>query len=104
MEEKQVEQAVQKHKHRLMRQRIMDILKSEYPNPVDKKIIWFTLDDLGSTATEQEVDGHLKYLEDRGYVMHEDVGGPKSGTVIYYITSEGVDILDGITQNGGVAW
>ncbi|MEW5804320.1 MAG: hypothetical protein AB1847_19675 [bacterium] len=99
-----IEQSVKKHKHRLMRQRILEILKSENPNAVDGKVIWFALDDLGMTATEQEVGAELKYLEDRGYIRKAEVGGPSLGALIYNITAEGIDLLDGILTNGGVAW
>jgi len=104
MDKQVIHKAVEKHTHRIMRQKILEILLCEHPKPVDRKIIWFALDDLQITSTEEALDSNLLYLEERGYVRKEAVGGLELGSTVYYITAEGIDVMDGIKQNGGVAW
>lgn len=47
-----------------------------------------------------DLRSHLTYLEDRGYVKPRSVSG--EAAVMWRITAEGVDILEGVKTDSGV--
>ncbi|MDZ4373073.1 MAG: hypothetical protein U1C74_16840 [Phenylobacterium sp.] len=49
----------------------------------------------------EAIRGHLYYMKDRGYTKFKDVQG--SGYLLWRITADGEDILDGTDKDQGIA-
>jgi len=51
-----------------------------------------------------EIEEALRYLEDKGYIQAEDVKiSPRLSYKFYRITARGIDLLDGIVEEKGIA-
>lgn len=51
-----------------------------------------------------EIEEALRYLEDKGYIQSEDIKiSPRLSYKFYRITARGIDLLDGIVEEKGIA-
>lgn len=66
--------------------------------PVDSKVLYCIVADLGYEADDTELDGHVTYLVNGGYVTREERSAGGVTVVMVTITKEGIDLLDGINK------
>jgi len=51
-----------------------------------------------------EIEEALRYLEDKGYIQSEDIKiSPRLSYKFYRISAKGIDVLDGIVEEKGIA-
>lgn len=91
-------------KNKKTRGYILRILKLSYPQAVGTNILDVCLIDAGLGTTSGKLIGHLKYLEDKGYVRVKDVELSKVAKSMHLVelTSAGIDILEGTIVDPGV--
>jgi hypothetical protein len=91
-----------KERYRRIRGAILKLLAYEHPKWIDQKVLYFLLDDLSMTISEEEFESHLAYLEERGLVKIEKRKAGKVGVSMILISSEGLDVLDGFKPDVGI--
>lgn len=89
-------------KNRRIRIALLNILKTEYPGAVDLKVLQFAMDNLGYPMPEGMLEAHLRYLEEKGYVISESRTGFGFQVAFASLTAEGWDLLDGLIHERGV--
>jgi hypothetical protein len=91
-----------KEKYKRIRGAILKLLAHQHPWPIDSKVLYFLLDDLRLTITNEEFKSHCAYLEQKEYVKQD--ARKTSGVEIemLVITPKGLDVLDGYTSDVGV--
>jgi DNA-binding HxlR family transcriptional regulator len=89
-------------KNKRMRVAILELLKTEFPGPLDCKVLQFSLDNLGYPIPEGALSAQLTYLAQKGYVRVEQKR--KIGFEISFaaLTAEGWDLLDGHIHEKGI--
>jgi hypothetical protein len=80
------------------RDTILEILHSNYPNPVGEKVVASLVSEAGYPADEEQVIKDLNYLKGKNMVEIEEVGNKQYGMkrTISKITAEGIDYLEGV--------
>lgn len=91
-----------KERYRRIRGAILKLLACEHPKWVDGKVLYFLLDDLNMTISEEEFESHLAYLEERGLIKKEERKSGKLKLSMLLISSKGLDVLDGFENEVGV--
>ena len=91
-----------KERYRRIRGAILKLLAHEHPGTLDVKVLHFLLDDLRYTITEEELESHLAYLEEKGCVKLEKRKTTGVKIQMAVITSAGLDVLDGFQSDCGV--
>jgi DNA-binding transcriptional ArsR family regulator len=96
--------ALQAVKNKKTRGYILRILKLSYPQAVGTNILDVCLIDAGLGTTPGKLIGHLKYLEDKGYVRIKDVELTQMAKSMHLVelTSIGIDIIEGTIVDPGV--
>jgi hypothetical protein len=89
-------------KNRRIRTALLRLLKTEYPGALDLRALQFALDNLGYPMPEGELEAHLGYLGEKGYVSlkkHEGFGVEIS---FASLSATGWDLLDELITEKGV--
>lgn len=86
---------IQKERYRKIRGRILQILIKWHPAPLDFTEIHVFLDDLGYSITREELESHLAYLEEPGYIRIEKRKAEGIKVQKVRIMKKGIDIVDG---------
>lgn len=83
---------------------ILKVCKLSYPQPIGSNVINVCLIDAGMGTGGAMLEGHLKYLADRGYVTLKSAGLSILGTSISLVdlTAKGIDLLEGTIDDSGV--
>lgn len=89
-------------KNKRIRIALLELLKTEYPGALDTKILMFSLDNLGYPLTEDILEAHLKYLQEKGYALLEMKKGYGFKIAFVSLTAKGWDLLDGHIHEDGV--
>lgn len=91
-----------KERYRRIRGAILKFLAHEHPGPLDFKVLHFLLDDLKYNITEEELESHIVYLADKGFVKRET--RKSTGVEIEMVTAtpKGLDVLDRFVEDVGV--
>ena len=91
-----------KERYRRIRGTILKLLAHVHPGPLDIKVLHFLLDDLGYPITEEELESHIAYLEDKKFAKRElrKTSGVKIEMI--KISADGLNLLDGFTDDVGV--
>ncbi len=79
------------------RGQIMRVASMFYPTPVSIRQIKISLAEYGITVTA-DTDKHLYYLADKGYIRQDD----KDEGGLVYITSKGIDLVEGTIEDEGL--
>lgn len=89
-----------------IRKWILVICEKAYPYGASEELIELTLDNLDYNQSPTEIQGHLTYLEDKGYIEVEELKAPEAGLKrrIAKLTPKGKDLLEGnIPTDPGIA-
>lgn len=89
-------------KHRRIRTALLKLLRTEYPGALDLKALQFALDNLGYPMPEGDLDAHLKYLEEKGYVHLKKHKGFGVEISFASLSAAGWDLLDEFITEKGV--
>ena len=83
---------------------ILKVIKLSYPQPVGSNVIDVCLIDAGMPCSMTQLEGHLHYLTDRGYVTIKSNEMKEIGNRILLVnlTSHGIDVLEGTLKDEGV--
>ena len=76
---------------------IITILYKAHPDKISQKEIWFQLDQLGTTLSEDVLASEIVYLRDKGYLSSEEQRGSRLAAKIYLLrlTPKGIDLMEG---------
>lgn len=85
---------------------ILKVCKIDYPRPVGSNIIDVCLLDAGMHTSPSQLEGHLKYLQERGYVTLNRVGisGMGAPIILVTLTAQGIDLLEETISDQGVCF
>ncbi|AJA42399.1 hypothetical protein AJ85_05720 [Alkalihalobacillus alcalophilus ATCC 27647 = CGMCC 1.3604] len=91
-------------KNKQTRGYILKIAKISYPEAVGANTIDVCLLEYGLGLSGQSLKGHIKYLEDRGYVATREIQLEQLGRKVPLVelTSKGIDLLEGTIEDAGV--
>ena len=89
-------------KNKRLRTAILGLLKTEYPDSLDIKILRFSLDAIGYTLREADLSAHLRYLEEKGLIRQTTKKGYGFSISFVSLTARGWDLLDGSIKEHGV--
>lgn len=83
---------------------ILKVCKISYPQPVGSNVLDVCLVDAGMTTSPTQLEGYIKYLEERGYVTMKEAGLSLLGTTLLLVnlTAKGIDLLEGTLDDPGV--
>lgn len=86
-----------KNESKELRGAILTICKVSYPGGVSHQVITMTLRGAQFNTSPTVIDGHIKYLEEKGYVRQKEIKCDDTGLArqLVYITPEGLDLVDG---------
>lgn len=85
-----------------IRSSLLRLLKLSYPGALDLKALLFALDNLGYPMPEQELEAHLRYLEEKELVRIESRKGFGFSIAFAALAARGWDLLDGLVGECGV--
>ena len=88
-----------------IRGKILRVLQVNFPYGVGDQLLSDVLQDAQFNVSPQQVQGHLIYLEEKGYVTQEknEVRYLGLARMIIKLTAHGIDLLDGnIESDPGV--
>ncbi len=76
---------------------ILTICKVSYPGGASHQLINITLDNAQFAVSPAVVDGHIKYLEEKGYIRQEEAKCNSTGICrdMVFITAQGLDLMEG---------
>ncbi|HZP02854.1 MAG TPA: hypothetical protein VFD30_21570 [Terriglobia bacterium] len=85
-----------RHKE-LIRGKLLYYLKLIYPNSATLPLLQGELDIFGYPVPLEDLNFHIAYLIEKGYVAADNVRGPHSNRriALVKITAKGIDLLDG---------
>lgn len=89
-------------KYKRIRGAILKLLAHQHPWPIDSKVLYFLLDDLRLTITDDEFKSHCAYLLQKGYLKQEKRKTSGVEIEMLTITPQGLDVLDGLVPEHGV--
>jgi hypothetical protein len=83
---------------------LLRTLKIGYPGPTGSHLLEVCLLDAGMPVTRVEVEAHLQYLEEKGYVRTSRAKLEITGTPILLatLTPRGIDLLEKTIDDPGV--
>lgn len=88
---------------REIRGRILKILEASYPFPAGDRLIANILSDARYCCSPAEVQTHLAYLTEKGYLETEEVEYELGHRLMVRLTAVGKDLLEGsIPSDPGV--
>lgn len=80
-------------KHARNKGHILEILKADYPHPVDFMVMRRCLSLQGINLMEKDLEGYITYLANDGYVS---VTKDNNGAILYInLLNKGMNLLDG---------
>lgn len=80
-------------KHARNKGYILEILKADYPHPVDFMVMRRCLSLQGINLMEKDLEGYITYLANDGYVS---VTKDNNGAILYInLLNKGMNLLDG---------
>jgi len=91
-----------KEKYKRIRGAILKLLAHQHPGHVDSKVLYFLLDDLRYTISEEEFKSHCSYLAEKELIKIESRKTSGVEIQMIVITSRGLDLLDGFIVEPGV--
>jgi len=91
-----------KEKYRRIRGAILKLLAHQHPGAIDSMVLYFLLDDLGYTISEEEFKSHCSYLVEKSMLKKEMRKSSGVEIEMIIITSKGLDLLDGFITEPGV--
>jgi hypothetical protein len=91
-----------KERYRRIRGAILKLLAHEHPGPIDFVVLHRLLDDLRYTITEEELESHLAYLQEKKYVRLDRRKAAGMDIVMATITADGLDVLDNFNLDCGI--
>lgn len=85
-------------KHARNKGHILEILKADYPHPVDFMVMRRCLSLQGINLMEKDLEGYIKYLANDGYISFVK---DNNGAILYIeLENKGMNLLDGyLTDN-----
>lgn len=89
-------------KFRRTRGAILKLLANEHPGGVDSKVLSALLAELGFELADGECEGHLAYLDEKGFARVDKKKAAGIEIKIASITAAGIDLLDGLIEDVGV--
>ena len=89
-------------KNRRIRIALLKLLKTEYPGALDLKALQFALDNLGYPMPGGDIEAHLRYLEEKGYVHLKKHRGFGVEISFASLSATGWDLLDELITEKGV--
>lgn len=89
-------------KNRRIRIALLELLRTAYPGALDQRALMFAMDNLGYPMPAGEMQAHLSYLKEKGYVAAHVRKGQDFEVDFAFLTAGGWDLLDGIHEDGGV--
>ncbi len=84
---------------------IVRILQRAYPAGLEDKSLHRQLNDLGYPVTYRELQAHLAYLQEDGFIERKQFGNEFKNELtndIYKLTTKGVDLAEGSIEDEGV--
>jgi repressor of nif and glnA expression len=93
---------IQKERYRKTRGNTLRILVKWHPAPLSCNEIHVFLDALGYSITREELESHLAYLEEAGYIRMEKRKAEGVEAQRVWITKKGIDIIDKFANDVGV--
>jgi len=94
--------SIASEKNKRIRVALLELLKTEYPGPLDLKILQFSMDNLNYPLPEETLAAHLRYLEEKGYLHLEKKKGFGFQIDFACLTAKGWDLLDGHCHEKGI--
>lgn len=91
-----------KERYKRIRGAILKLLAHEHPGPIDFMVLHRLLDDLRFAMTEEELESHLVYLQEKGCVRFDLRQSTGVKLTMLTITAEGLDVLDDFKHDCGV--
>ena len=92
----------EKEHFRIVRGLILSALIHEHPKAVDVHVVLRVLDDMEHTISAHELDHHLVYLQEKGYVELMNPKGKGYNIKMVKITAKGTDLHDRFIEDPGV--
>lgn len=87
-------------KHARNKGLILEILKADYPHPVDFMVMRRCLSLQGINLMEKDLEGYITYLANDGYVS---VTKDNSGAILYInLLNKGMNLLDGYVTDKAI--
>jgi hypothetical protein len=83
-------------RYRRIRGKILRLLIKWHPAPLNLEELHALLDDLGYSITREELESHLVYLEEPGYIKIEKRMTERIESKKIRILKKGIDINDGV--------
>jgi len=82
---------------RVLRGRILKVLEIDYPRELSVDFVALTLSENGFPITPSLLEGHVAYLEEKGYLESRRVGVDEAGIErrVIRLTARGKDLLEG---------
>jgi hypothetical protein len=93
---------VKKEKYKRIRGTILKLLAYQHPGTIDSKVLYFLLDDLSYTISEDEFKSHCCYLAEKNLIKIEERKTSGVEIQMIVISSRGLDLLDGFIDELGV--
>ena len=93
---------VKREKYRRIRGAMLKFLAKAHPGAIDSRVLYYLLDDVRYTMTEDEFLSHVIYLSELGYVRKERREAAGVEVTMYVITPQGLNLLDGFVADVGV--
>ena len=93
---------IQKERYRKIRGNILRVLIKWHPAPLDANEIHIFLDALGYSITKEELQSHLAYLEEPGYIQIEKRKSEGIEVQKIRIMKKGIDIIDKFANDIGI--
>lgn len=88
----------------ILRDETLEILQAAGSGGANRKVIGLAIRKSGYEVSDRDLDDALAYLEGKGLVKSERVQNRalKIDMVVYRITPDGVDVLEGTTDAPGI--
>lgn len=88
---------LERYQARIIRGQILKILKVAYPGPASLQLLELTLSDRHYQLSPTEIQGHVTYLGEKGYVSSREEDDRLLGVtrVLVKLTPQGIDLLEG---------
>lgn len=90
------------HEYRMQRGRILKMLYRMYEQSMSIENISLALHHIGIPAPVGVVKGHITYLEDRGFLMEEEIKSRIGDVIKWRLTPVGVDLVEKNVSDDGI--
>jgi hypothetical protein len=84
-----------KERYRRIRGAILKLLAHQHPGTIDDKVLFFLLDDLRYSCSDEEFESHISYLVEVDLIKTEK---RKTGGIeirMFKVSAKGLNLLDG---------